>query len=112
MCRSVVSIKPEMTLKFFIPHLKERILSLVQDRSGDPRRQDKELQFIVGFKIMTPNVRGPSYLVPHIEDICAVLDKTLTLQQKDNYEIATNILETVMASFCQIRILKDAPANL
>eukprot|EP00096_Caligus_rogercresseyi_P015882 TRINITY_DN8371_c0_g1_i1.p1 TRINITY_DN8371_c0_g1~~TRINITY_DN8371_c0_g1_i1.p1 ORF type:complete len:1198 (+),score=314.38 TRINITY_DN8371_c0_g1_i1:1590-5183(+) len=119
MCRSVVSIKPEMTLKFFIPHLKERILSLVQDRSVDPRRQDKELQFvlllfseIVGFKIMTPNVRGPSYLVPHIEDICAVLDKTLTLQQKDNYEIATNILETVMASFCQIRILKDAPANL
>ncbi|CAB4058930.1 PSME4 [Lepeophtheirus salmonis] len=119
MCRSVVSIKPEKTLKFFIPHLKERIMSLVEDRSCDPRRQNKELQFVlllfsevVGFKVMSPNVVGPSYLVPHIEDICTVLDKTLILQQKDNYEIAANILETVIASFCQIRILKDVPANL
>jgi hypothetical protein len=45
MCKSAVSIEPELALNFFIPHLCQRIENCLAERMGRANRPDMELQF-------------------------------------------------------------------
>ena len=117
MCKSVVVIKPEMTLKFFIPHLCRRINDIVSDKNR--HLQDQELRFnllllseVVNVKTVGFNVNPPRYLLPFMETLKKTLNNTLNLSQKEDNEIASNALQNILFNFSHSRILqrKKVPA--
>ena len=119
MCKACVTVKPVQSLSFFIPHLCEKIEEKLNDRVQD-NMPDRELQYALTLLSEVISVRGglptaktdSNPLVPHIESICTrVLDKTLYLKQKDEYELAGGILEGLLYNLVHVRQVQRFPAQ-
>ena len=119
MCKACVTVKPTQSLSFFIPHLCEKIEEKLHDRVQD-NMPDRELQYALTLLSEVISVRGglptaktdSNPLVPYIEDICTrVLDKTLYLKQKDEYELASGILEGLLYNLVHVRQVQRFPAQ-
>ena len=119
MCKACVTVRPVESLNFFIPHLCEKIEERLNDRVQD-NMPDQELQYALTLLSEVISVRGglptakidSNPLVPHIEAICTrVLDKTLYLKQKDEYELAGGILEGLLYNLVHVRQVQRFPAQ-
>ena len=119
MCKACVTVEPVKTLKFFVPHLCAKIESRLQDRVQD-NKPDRELQYALILLSEVISVRGglptakteTNPILPHVEEICSrVLDKTLYLQQKDEYELAGGILEGLLYNLIHVRQVQKFPAQ-
>ena len=94
MCKSLVQFFPLKGLQFFIPTLARSILAWMKEgRKVDTgQKKDEEFQFnlqllseVIGVKnVGVFRSRGRDIL-PWVEDICSVLDCTLSLGLKDEY---------------------------
>ena len=56
----------------------------------------------------TVTVQGADIL-PWVEKICSVLDETLHLKLKDEYELAHTVLQALLVWLCRVRILETEP---
>ena len=118
MVKGVAVVQPELTLNFFIPHICSRIESILGDRytvSEITRKVDPVLHFnlimlseIISVKMLSSLTSRPSQvLFKHIDKIYRVLDKTLILDLKDEYESASNALENLFFNIVHIRPLQN-----
>ena len=114
MVKGVTAVQPEQTLDFFIPHLCSTIDAILEDQSMnslEKRKMDIVLQFnlqmlceVISVKTLcTWSARPTQVLFKHMDKLCAVLDKTLVLDLKDEYEVASNILENLLFNIIHIR---------
>ena len=119
MCKACVTVEPAKSLNFFVPHLCTKIEARLLDRV-QVNKPDRELQYNLILLSEVISVRGGlptakteiNPLLPHIEDICSrVLDKTLYLQQKDEYELAGGILEGLLYNLVHVRQVQKFPAQ-
>jgi len=121
MCKSLVHCDPVKGLQFFIPALSKSITKRVKERADGGRgdgdhKLDEELQFnlqLLGEVIAVKNVgvfrsKGCDIL-PWIEDICRIIDCTLNLGQKDEYEFAHVVLSGLLTWLCHSRIVETGP---
>ena len=111
MCKACVTVDPVKTLSFFVPHLCDKIESRLVDRVQD-NKADRELQYALILLSEVISVRGglptaktvSNPLLPYVDHICSrVLDKTLALPQKDEYELAGGILEGLLYNMVHVR---------
>ena len=63
------------------------------------------------FFVVVIRSRG-SHVVPYIEQICSVLDLTLHLTQKDEYELAHSMLQSLLTWLSHIRLVETAPRQV
>ena len=49
------------------------------------------------------------HVLPWVEDICSVLDTTLQLTQKDEYELAHSVVSSLLSWLCRVRLLETGP---
>ena len=119
MCKACVTVEPVKSLSFFVPHLCAKIEARLADRV-QMNKADRELQYALILLSEVISVRGGlptaqtqiNPILPHIEDICSrVLDKTLYLQQKDEYELAGGILEGLLYNLVHTRLVQHFPAQ-
>ena len=117
MCKSAVSIHPELALDFFIPHLCDRV-SRAQVERVDEVKIDVDLQFsllllseVISIKSVAYHTAGGSYVLKYLDPICDVLDKTLDLKQKDEYEHACNVLQNLLNNLLHTRPLQKSAAS-
>jgi hypothetical protein len=119
MCKACVTVEPVKSLNFFVPHLCSKIESRLIDRVQE-NKPDRELQYALILLSEVISVRGglptakteSNPILLHIEDICSrVLDKTLYLQQKDEYELAGGILEGLLYNLVHVRQVQKFPAQ-
>ena len=118
MCKSLVQTDPAKGLAFFVPYLVRAVTERVAER-GDMAGedvQDEELQFtmqLLGEVLSVKNVSvyrsTGAHLLPYLEQICSVLDCTLALGQKDEYELAHGVLSGALSWLCHVRILETGP---
>ena len=47
--------------------------------------------------------------MPWLDQICSVLDKTLHLKLKDEYELAHTVLQALLTWMCRVRIIESGP---
>ena len=117
MVKGVAAVQPEQTLDFFIPHLCSRIESILGDRSSksENRKVDTVLQFnlqmlseVISVKMLSILTSRPTQvLFKHMDKLCSVLDKTLILDLKDEYEVAANALENLLFNIVHTRPLQN-----
>ena len=119
MCKACVTVEPVRSLGFFVPHLCHKIESRLIDRVQD-NKPDRELQYALILLSEVISVRGglptakteTNPILPYVEDICLrVLDKTLNLKQKDEYELAGGILEGLLYNLVHVRQVQIFPAQ-
>ena len=119
MCKACVTVEPVRSLGFFVPHLCHKIESRLIDRVQD-NKPDRELQYALILLSEVISVRGglptakteTNPILPYVEDICSrVLDKTLNLKQKDEYELAGGILEGLLYNLVHVRQVQIFPAQ-
>ena len=113
MVKGMAAVQPEQTLDFFIPHLCSSIESILGDRSTvlENRKVDTVLQFnvqmlseVISVKMLsTLPARPTQVLFKHMDKLCGVLDKTLVLDLKDEYEVAANALENLLFNIIHMR---------
>jgi len=120
MCKSIVQRYPERGLSFFIPYLCDCLLRLMKEREEGKRpvdqKTDEELQFnlqLLGEVTSARNVqiyrsRG-CHMLPYVQQICSVLDQTLTLPTKDEYELAHSVLQSLLTWLSHIRLVEQCP---
>lgn len=111
--KAAASVQPDQTLDFFVPHLVARIESRLADRQQGSKVADNEFQFallmlseVVSIKALGVTPRPCKALMSHMDKICHVLDLTLGLQQKDEYELATQLLENIFYNLAHVRPLQ------
>ena len=134
MCRSAVQCSPVQGLQVFMPLLVPTILARLRDRQADTDKQDEELQFnlqvlksdmrnlvinkyfcfqLLGEVLSCTNVgifrSEGSHVMPWLDKICSVLDETLHLKLKDEYELAHTVLQMLLTWLCRVRILETRP---
>jgi len=122
MCKSVVQCNPEKALKFFVPYLCQSLTRLMEERDQDEKRKedttkvDEELQFnlqLLGEVLNVKNLQvyrcRSSDILPHIAPICQVIDMTLDLAQKEEYELSHTILQNLITWLCRIRLVECSP---
>lgn len=121
MCKSVVQCNPEKSLAFFVPYLGRALVDRVGERgtTGDEDSDDKvdeELQFNMQLLGEVLNVRNVSvyrstgaHVLPYVEQICGVLDVTLELVQKDEYELSHSVLGGLLTWLCHVRVVEIGP---
>jgi len=119
MCRSLVHCDTVKGLKFFIPTLVRSVLARMKERGEGGKtietgnKLDEELQFklqLLGEVLSVKNVgvfrcRGADIL-PWVEDICTVLDCTISLGQKDEYELSHIVLSGLLTWLCHTRLVE------
>ena len=103
-------------LDFFVPHFVHRIEVALVERV-DPKKKDTELQFALlmlsecfSIRSVPNDISGASYILKYLDSICGVLDKTLGLEQKEEYELATALLQNTMHNLVHIRPLTERTA--
>ena len=122
MCKSVVQCNPEKCLAFFIPHIAGALVDHMGARrvngkeDVDDEKVDEELQFNLQLLGEVLNVRNVSvyrstgsHILPYVEQICEVLDVTLDLVQKAEYELSHTVLGGLLSWLCHIRIVESGP---
>ena len=57
-CKACANVEPEMSLKFFVPHLCERIKTILAERVNH-KKSDHELQ--VSFPLMYCDIKGMQF---------------------------------------------------
>ncbi len=116
MCKSAVCVQPESSLKFFVPHLTQRVLNALKERV-DVKKADAELHYSLLLLSEVASVRSTNFfvtgcpLLPYLDKICTVLDKTLTLKNRDEYETAQSLLCNCLYSLGHIRPLTEDVAK-
>ena len=119
MCKACTNVEPERTLKFFVPHLCQRIETILEERVNH-KKSDHELQYVLKLLVDIISVRGvvlsaktdENPVLPYINEICdRVLDKALNLPQRDEYELAQLILSNLLHNLTHIRPITRFPAQ-
>ena len=59
-------------------------------------------------RLRSVTVQG-SDVLPWVERICSVLDSSLQLKLKDEYELAQTVLQALLTWLCRVRILETRP---
>ena len=122
MCKSAVLCAPQLGLQRFLPPLVSCVLmrvdelALHREAGGGPGPADEELQFnlqLLG-EVLCCRQGGVwrshgSHLLPWLERICSVLDGTLGLAQKDEYELGQAVLGNTLAWLCSVRQVEVGP---
>ena len=114
MVKGVTAVQPEQTLDYFIPHLCSTIDAILEDQSMnslEKRKMDIAMQFnlqmlceVISVRTLcTWSARPTQVLFKHMDKLCSVLDKTLVLDLKDEYELASNALENLLFNIVHIR---------
>ena len=124
MCKSVVQCNPEKALAFFVPYLGRALIARMgergtkEDETNDDQ-VDEELQFNMQLLGEVLNVRNVSvyrstgaHVIPYVEQICGVLDVTLGLVQKDEYELSHSVLGGLLTWLCHVRLVEAGPRML
>ena len=110
MCKSVVSVNPTMCLDFFVPHLSDRVMTALRDK-GDSKKADIELTFSLLLLAEVCSIRNVNFyptecpLLPYMDKICAVLDATRGLINKEEYETANQLLQNTLFNLTHTRPL-------
>ncbi|KAJ9582853.1 hypothetical protein L9F63_022812, partial [Diploptera punctata] len=102
MVRSFAKVNPEETLRMFLPHLCEEILSLVEN--DDVLKEeilDNELLYNLLLLSELVECRGNA-LLPYIPTLTKVLDRTLHLTCREGYLSASCTLRHILTSFTSI----------
>jgi proteasome activator subunit 4 len=119
MCKSVVQCDPAKGLAFFVPYLVRALTERVGERGSKEEEEgkvDEELQFnlqLLGEVLSVRNVAvyrtTGAHVLPFVEPLCSVLDCTLELGQRDEYELAHSVLGGVLSWLAHPRLLETGP---
>ncbi len=122
MLKGVTAVQPEPVLEFFVPYLCSRIEAILGDRSSvaSDQKVDNVLQFhmlllseVISVKMLSILPPGPSNaLFKHMDKLCQVFDKTLGLEMKDEYEMASNALENLLFNIVHMRPIQSYYTNI
>merc|ERR1740128_617401 len=101
MCKSLVQCDPVKGLQFFIPTLTKSILVRMKEREEGRKveignKLDEELQFNLQLLSEVIGVKNVGVFRSRGEDICSVLDSTINLGQKDEYELAHVVMSGLL----------------
>lgn len=104
MCRAFTKINPEESLKLLVPHLCERIHSLLgeSDEMLQEERLDNELLYNLLILSEMLDCKGRA-LVPYVEDLVRILDRTLHLNCRQGARMASRLLESLLTSLTMIQ---------
>lgn len=114
MCRNAVQSDPVRGLATFIPLLVQTLTARMKERPQQTdNKLDEELQFnlqllgeVLGCTGYGVYRSKGEHILPWVEDICSVLDMTLHLTQKDEYELAHSALQALLTWLCRTRVLE------
>jgi len=120
MCKSVVLSYPEQGLAFFVPYLCQCIRSVMSERpqntTESSNKIDEELQFNLQLLSEVISVKGAylyrnkgSFILPYVSSIFELLDSTMDLPNKDEYEMAQSILQSLLTYMVQVRLVERHP---
>jgi len=120
MCKSVVLSYPEQGLAFFVPYLTQCVRTIMIERphnfQSDSNKIDEELLFHLQLLSEVISVKGAylyrnkgSFILPYVSSICDLLDSTIDLPQKDEYEMAQSILQSLLTYVVQVRLMERHP---
>lgn len=108
MVKSFIRIRPEDTLRLFVPRLCSRVHELMDEGSHDVRDDETlDTELLYNLLILSEMLDcNGSALLPHVEQLTAVLDRTLHLACTQGYVMATRLLNHVLISLTFVQPLE------
>lgn len=107
MCRAFTKVNPAETLKLLVPHLCDRIHSLLGDGDElllqmEAEQLDNELLYnlLILSEMLDCNGRA---LVPYVDELVRILDRTLHLNCRQGALMASKLLDFLLTSLTVIQ---------
>uniref|UniRef100_A0A0C9QKU2 PSME4 protein n=1 Tax=Fopius arisanus TaxID=64838 RepID=A0A0C9QKU2_9HYME len=111
LCRSFSRINGRETLKALLPTLAETIQELVEE--GDAAKEENLDDRLLYALLLVANItdtRGHD-LMPHVETLIAILDKTLHLKSREGSKLASRILRFMLISLSHTAVFYNCMYN-
>ncbi|XP_015120172.1 proteasome activator complex subunit 4 [Diachasma alloeum] len=104
LCRSFSKVNGRETLKALLPGLAETILEFVEE--GEVAKEENLDDRLLYALLLVANIvdtRGTD-LLPHMETLMEILDKTLHLKSREGSKLASRILRTLLGSLSNMSV--------
>lgn len=103
LCRSFSRGNGQQTLKMLVPPLARNILDAVGDGVEIAKEENLDNQILYSMQLLaeTLDTRG-NYLLPYIDTLMEVLDKTLYLKSREGNKIASRMLKILLLSLSTV----------
>lgn len=99
MCRSFTRVQPEDTLKLFVPYLCERINELMGEGDDIQREEILDNELLYNLLLLSEMLDcSGNTLLPYIDMLTNVLDRTLHLTCLNGYVMACRLLNHILIS--------------
>lgn len=105
--KSFVRIRPEETLKMFVPELSSRLLNLYAEHDNIDKEEHLDTEILYVLLVLSEMLDcSGSSLLPYMEILTEILDKSLHLACMQAYIMATHLLNHVLVSLTYVAPLE------
>ncbi|XP_018576290.1 proteasome activator complex subunit 4 [Anoplophora glabripennis] len=102
-CHCFARVNPKETLKLFIPYLCDTIEQLLNENPNIAKEEHIGDEFLYNLLILSELTDGRSELIHYMDRLTKVLDKTLHMACLSASQLASRMLDIIMASLTSIQ---------
>ncbi|XP_076268331.1 proteasome activator complex subunit 4-like isoform X1 [Rhynchophorus ferrugineus] len=100
--RCFAVVNPKKTLKLFLPYLFDTIEDALTENPNLNQEEHADVKFLYNMLILSEIVDGREELLPFLDRICAILDRTLHMTCLEGSHLSARILELILSSLTNV----------